>query len=575
MKKLLLTAASILSIATANAQTIAGDDLDINNIKARINVDGNLFWDYMNQKFEVPQGSGKHTIFANALWIGGFDASNTLRIAGQTYGPTNTDYWPGPLDASASTDSATIAAFNKVWKLNQCDIDTYLNWYSAGATGTNPTDPTAMNTILNWPTLNPTGGPLAPYYDNNSNGVYDPYAGDVPKIKGDQAIFFVYNDKGGIHTITGGAAIGVEIQAMIYAYSCPADSALYNTIFANYKIINKSSFALDSTFIGNWTDLDVGSASDDYVGCDVTRGSYYGYNGDLIDDNPPAGQIPYGANPPSQSVTFLAGPYADPNGIDDASTTTPNGTNYGDLVVDNERLGMSKFVYYVNDFSVVGNPSAANDYYNYMAGYWKDATPFTYGGTGHLTGVPADYMFPGTSDPLAFGTNGVPQPAWDETTSGNIPSDRRGLGSYGPFTFQPGAVHEIDFAYVFGRATSGGNLASVAVMNDRIDSVKQKYSSGISGCGCAALTSIIAPSQSNDSFFVYPNPASEIISISFETTSKNVSVKIYDAQGKLVKEVKNILSGETSVSILDLNYGMYLVHLQEDTKTTTKRFIKQ
>ena len=118
----------------------------------------------------------------------------------------------------------------------------------------------------------------------NGDGVYDPIgSGDYPLIKGDQAIFFVYNDAKGTHTETGGLPLGVEIQGMAYAYSCANDSALYNTIFTNNKIVNKSGSRIDSAFIGNFTDTDIGWYNDDFIGCDVKRGAYYGYNGTAID----------------------------------------------------------------------------------------------------------------------------------------------------------------------------------------------------------------------------------------------------------------------------------------------------
>lgn len=567
MKKFILTIATITSFVSANAQ-IPFAYLDINNIKADVFPFGYL------GIFETPKGSARYTVGASSLWIGGFDASSTLKIAGQTYRQSGVDFWPGPLDLSASTNATTIAAYNKVWKLNQCDIDDYTMWLNSGMIGPNPIDSIAMNTIINWPAVSSFGLPLAPFFDSNTNGTYDPYAGDYPLIKGDQAIFFVFNDKGGVHGETGGAAIGLEIQAMIYEYSCPDDSSLYNTVFANYKIFNRSSFTLDSTYIGNWADIDLGSASDDFVGCDVERGAYYCYNGDMIDDNPPSGQMPYGVNPPSQGIVFLSGPLKDANGLDDVSTLTPNGTNYGDLIVDNERLGMSKFVYYNNDGTVTGNPSTAVDFYNYLVGTWKDATPWTYGGTGHSTGVACDYMFPGVSDPLGFGTNMIPQSAWDETIAGNIPADRRGLGAYGPFTFQPGAVQEIDFAYVYGRATSGGNLASVVVMQERIDSIRQKFNNGITGCGCSSLTGI-NNYEINNSLSIYPNPASENITINFISSSKNTSVKIYDARGRMVKNMENVKSGETTLNVSELESGLYLINVNNGKSSVTKRFVKQ
>lgn len=578
MKKLLLFVVSLTSIVSTNAQTIDGDHLDINNIKARINADGSLFCDYgttYNQGFEVPKGSGKHTIFAGNLWFGGIDASAVLKMAGQTYKQTGTDFFPGPLTATATTDSITMAAYNRVWKINQCDIDIYVNWFNGGQIGINPTDSIAMNTILNWPAYSPTGLALAPFVDANTNSVYDPYAGDYPLIKGDQAVFFVYNDKGGPHTETGGNAIGLEIQGMAYAYRCPDDSALYNTIFTNYKIINRSLLVLDSAFLGSWTDFDIGNFADDFVGCDVTRSAYYGYNGNSTDSAISAGQYTYGANPPAQAVVFLKGPRAYDNGIDDSASSVPNGTGYGDGIIDNERAGMGKFLYYNNNFTTTGNPVVAGDFYDYIAGSWLDGTLWTYGGTGHLTGVPCDYMFPGTTDPLGYGTNMVPQAPWDELTSGNIPADRRGLASAGPFRLQPGASEIIDLAYVFGRATSGGNLASVTVMQERIDSIHQKFSNGITACGCPSLTGIADYNNNNNFLAIYPNPATTNITINFTSTSKNASIKIYDVRGRLVKSIANVKSGETTFNISELESGLYLVNVNDGNISTTKRFIKQ
>jgi hypothetical protein len=47
-----------LSAQTANA------DLDINEVKARLNPAGDLFWDFVSAKFEVPKGHGVNSIFA-------------------------------------------------------------------------------------------------------------------------------------------------------------------------------------------------------------------------------------------------------------------------------------------------------------------------------------------------------------------------------------------------------------------------------------------------------------------------------------------------------------------------------
>ena len=96
-----------------------------------------------------------------------------------------------------------------------------------------------------------------------------------------------------------------------------------------------------------------------------------------------------------------------------------NGIGYGDGVIDNERFGMRRFLYYVNTGGGANpaqtDPTVAADYYNFLRGRWKDGTPFYYGGNAHISDptadptVPCDFMFPGDTDPLGWGTGGVAQ----------------------------------------------------------------------------------------------------------------------------------------------------------------------
>ena len=48
-------------------------------------------------------------------------------------------------------------------------------------------------------------------------------------------------------------------------------------------LINKSGAALDSTFLVQWSDPDLGESGDDYAGCDVARNLGFVYNGKPVD----------------------------------------------------------------------------------------------------------------------------------------------------------------------------------------------------------------------------------------------------------------------------------------------------
>lgn len=74
---------------------------------------------------------------------------------------------------------------------------------------------------------------------------------------------------------------------------------------------------------------------------------------------------------------------------------------------------------------------------------------------------------------------------------------------------------------------------------------------------------------------IYPNPATENITINFISTSKNTSVKFYDATGRLVKNIENVQSGENEIPLNELEKGLYLINVSDEQSSFTKRFVKQ
>jgi len=450
------------------APGVTKTDMDINNVRTKILTGGDMWWDFISAKYEIPKGGGANSIFAGSLWIGGLDAGGQLKVAAQTYRQNGNDFWPGPLD----TINVTVGAdqclkYDQHFQVYLKDVEQFTGWYA------HPSDPqyagySVPASITNWPWEgDPTQNQahyLAPFYDNNGDGVYSPGDGDYPffdlsgnlpcgwKLYGDVDLWWVFNDKGNIHTETNAQSIGLEVQAQAFAFS--TNDEINNMTFYKYKIINRSSYAMQHTWFGQWIDMDLGKYDDDYVGCDVSRGLGYTYNGAACDGTGTVGQ--YGCQPPACGCDFFQGPLADPfDGVD-------NNRN-GVIDEPGEQIIMSQFIYYNNDFNPVnGNPRTGTAYYNYLKGYWGDGSHMTYGGNGVNSGVPCQFMFPGNSDPTGWGTGRIPQPAWTEASSNNTPGDRRFMQSAGPFTLQPGAVNYITTGIVWARATSGGPLGSVA-----------------------------------------------------------------------------------------------------------------
>ncbi|MCE3279349.1 MAG: hypothetical protein K0S44_1540 [Bacteroidetes bacterium] len=555
-------------------------DLDINNVRAKILAGGDMWWDLTNAGYEIPAGSGKHSLFAGSLWIGGLDAGGQLKLAAQTYRQTGNDYFPGPLDPStATTDASQCLDYDRLFKINKSSVITYHNWVLTGSIGPCPISTTELFTIQNWPVTGPMGQMLAPYFDFNNDGVYNPAAGDYPdfnlsnssncshQLNGNEVLWWVFNDAGNIHTESGGSSIGLEIQAQAFAFA--TNDEINNATFYKYKIKNMSSFFLYNTYFGQFADPDIGTFGDDYIGCDVERGLGYCYNGNNTDGI-------YGSNPPALGIDFLEGPYADSNGIDNSASTVPASfSNYGDGIVDNERLGMKKFVYYNNDNTSYGNPTTALHYYNYLKGMWKNNTSMTYGGNGHSTStLVCNYMFPGTSDPIGWGVGGTaaspsPQASWTESGVPLSPGDRRFLESAGPFTLQPGAINYITTAVLWAKATSGGPLASVAALKVADDKAQALYNN------CFSITTEINNIKSDElNVKIYPNPFYESAVITINgSVNKNFTLSVYDMQGKLVRTYNNV-KGTFSINKEGLNSGTYLYSLEgQETQPLSGKFI--
>jgi hypothetical protein len=319
---------------------------------------------------------------------------------------------------------------------------------------------------------NPASAGDYPWYDLENDVDCNSASDRRVTLFGDQTLWWVFNDKGNIHTETGGDPIGMEIHAQAFAFA--TNDEVNNMTFYNYELINRGTQTLFETYFCQWVDADVGGSEDDYVGCDVNRGLGYAYNGDAFDEDN-NGAIGYGSNPPAIGVDFFEGPYQDNDGMDNAFGIGPdealNGIGYGDGVIDNERYGMRRFLYYDRlGNSCCNDPGSAIDYYNYMRSIWKDNTKMVYGGNGHIGDPDADpntetdFMFPGDTDPLGWGQGGTVGAPWTEQTAGNLPSDRRFLQSAGPFKLLPGQVNNITVGVVYARASAGDPFASVEAM---------------------------------------------------------------------------------------------------------------
>ena len=201
-----------------------------------------------------------------------------------------------------------------------------------------------------------------------------------------------------------------------------------------------------------------------------------------------------------------------------------------------------------------------------------------FGGNGNIgaggVGPESNFMFPGNTDTLCnWGTNGV-QPNggynqsglfWNEATSGNVPFDRRGLSSIGPFAINAGQSIPLDYCFTFARDYTGDNLSSVELLQDLVSTITTNPEDYIS---IPSTYFSINEQAKPTKLSVHPNPAHDwIIVVSEEKAAQPFF--LYDYSGKLVLD-GNLKSGKNQINIQSMKPGVYLLK----STNTWARFVK-
>lgn len=541
------SSSAMLNAKGANcAPATASITMKFNEVKAFIEQGGSMFQNRQEgvAAYEVG-GDNLFAIYAGALWMGGTDINGQLKLAALRYRQGN-DFWPGPLTITPGTgtydpmdpvgddiirdygeaniDPDQCLYFDRFYTIRKAEVIAYTLWweFENGLSTEEVPEPSdeVLSRINGWPAHGRVDlGQdywLAPFYDYDESGSYDPTQGDIPwyddildrdditcgfdrrvSLFGDETHWWVFNDKGNIHTETNGEPIGMEIRAQAFAFA--TNDEVNRMTFYNYEMINRGTQTLYDTYFSQYLDCDIGNYSDDYVGCDVSRGLGYTYNGDALDETS-GGNQGYGENPPAIGCDFFEGPYQDADGRDNIGPVFDSilgdyvapsvvdaiadtgivyrgiGVGYSDQIIDNERFGMRRFTYYTSTASFpYSDPQSAAQFYNFMSGSWANGQEMVFGGAGYIgstgaTTTPSDYMFPGDSDPLHWATAGIDLGfEWSESNPGggataNPPGDRRFVQSAGPFTLRPGAINNITVGIVYGRGADGDPFSSVEAM---------------------------------------------------------------------------------------------------------------
>jgi hypothetical protein len=427
-----------------------------------------------SEGFEFPKGDDKATcIFEDGI-VWGCQQAGNLKVGGSTY-------WhglqAGPIITSGTATTSPVAddplsSANRLFRVRP-DLKPI-----AGVT--DPTDPAAAGelaivqnsevaligryesgikaaTILAqyWADWNEWPAALgAPFIDVNGDGVYNPLV-DVPGIaQADQTMWYVSNDLDAtrVNTLSGSTPIGLEMQRTIWAYNL--NGALANTIFASTKIINKSGVRLDSMYVSQWFDPDLGDANDDYSGCDTIRSLGYVYNGAASDAN----FALYNLVCPASGFDFFQGPLVKGAATDTAIFGLKYRLGY-------KNLPMTSFNFFINGNPTYTDPPHGNyegtiEWYRLLRGY--------VGTSG------AQYINPITNKATTYVMSGDPV-AGTGWIDGKIagPGDRRECLCSGPFTMLAGDTQEVVVANLAGRGAD--YLSSVTQLKAADDFAQSIY----------------------------------------------------------------------------------------------------
>lgn len=556
----LLALFTFFQFSDINAQVIKF--IQANNIRARVEANGDLFNDGINgiADFEVPLNSNSFAIYYASFCVSGTTSSGNLRASGAAY--TSSDYATGPLTLGTASSTATSRSFyDKIWEVSSSEI----SYHKANFNNPSYTAPFG---ITNWPAHGDTTAGfdyyLAPFVDVNSNGTYEPTLGDYPAVKGQENLYFIFNDASS-HNQTGGSSMGLEIHCMVHGSA--TNNAVNETVYTEFKVINRSNTNYSNVRFGKFIDFDLGNYNDDFIETDVNRSMVFAKNGDNFDESV-IGTNGYGNLHAAIGMVTLKGPKLDSDLLDNICNSTnnnyhPNGTGFDDGIIDNERFGMSNCIaIYDNGTSTGGSDFDTDLTLNqFMSSKWKNGRPQTFGGNGFSAsgGVNSRFPFFSNTDSTTFSTAGTTTANnWTENTANNIGGDRKVIVSSGPFSLNAGDEQEVAYAYVFARANTSNSVAnSVSQLKSNVDFIINEYRTSNSLTQCQPnFTSQQELTSPNLNFSVFPNPIHNQASI---ITPSACYYSLRGSTGKLIEQGEFKVGSNTLLFDENLSSGIYFL----------------
>jgi hypothetical protein len=551
---------------------------------------------------EFPKGSGVGTIYQEGIVFGGFvfDGiyANFLRVNGDTYfsgmqagavtnnASGNTIGADDPAAASSRAFAVrpdmppTLAGDTAHWPNLQSDAATFLQTSADSVTTTNRVQ-IANQYFRDWTEWPASKG--APWFVDSvkivrNDAAFDPTnPHDIPGIPGAaKTVWLVCNDLDPAVSAQFAYSfpIGIEEQITLWAYrSTETNDPLNDVVFKQVKLVYKgnpgapSSSRIDTMYIAQWADPDVGFYGDDFAGCDSLLSLGYAYNSMTADSL--YGTV--GMSAPAVGYLFLHGPSYYTGNLADSA------------IIDFKWRHGYKYWFYppmtVFDYLAPGypptplNPSDGIEqtqmWYNLLRGVFPYPT-YPYGSpycdnSTYAKSQDIQSLYTLSGDPF---TN----QGWIDGLD-VVTGDRRILCSVGPITLNLHDTAEVVIALVDGLGAD--NLWSLQILKYNAGQAKYWYNGVVEPSGEATSVQVMQSPLTFEVFQNYPNPFNPSTTIRYQLpTTGRVTIKVFDLLGQevatLVHEQKQAGNYSVEWNASNVPSGVYFYRTEVVPQTTGK-----
>lgn len=376
------------------------DEITVENdqISVKLRTDGWIAYngEYSGGHFVSKENEDIISLYAASLWLVLEDDENDFWDAAGNYFDLDLaeiSFIPGILDQGIGL--AELENYNRFFPITREEIDAHIaDWQDNQQIDQMPSE-----NLLGWPAKsNPNFGfihgfnfpdnyaveDLAPFHDENEDGIYNVYDGDYPLVKGDKVWWYSFIDQKAPEL--GFSEIGAEIHCLAYLYET-GNSTIDQSLFLDYKILNRGyRLRWPRLSMGFFADPDIGSCADkNYIGSIPESDVTYAYSSDPLVCYP---EDQLSADAPVFSAIAM------------------------------KEGGLSSLSYFNSSFP---SPFGISHKVDYL--WHVQALSVTLGGNGDDGDTPHPYVFDGTL------IDGEP---WTECSANNPPGDRRmvlGLGN--------------------------------------------------------------------------------------------------------------------------------------------------